>query len=124
MTDFPPADPAAPYHINTVDGALVVQPRGPMDAASVPLMRPLLKAVVDDGKHPTILDFSEVDFLDSSGIGAIVYLYKRLRAQGRGFAVAALQGQPQHLVEMLRIGRALPLHVSVAKAATALGAVP
>lgn len=53
------------------------------------------------------LDFTEVPFMDSSGIGAIVYLYKRLTAEGRTMEIVGAAGQPRELLKTLRIDRSI-----------------
>jgi anti-anti-sigma factor len=53
----------------------------------------------------------QVSFLDSSGVGVIVFLYKRLKAQNRGFEIDGARGQPQELMELLRIDKVIPVGV-------------
>ena len=55
------------------------------------------------------LDLSEVDFLDSSGVGAIVFLYKRLSARKIGLTLVGAEGQPARLLEFLRVPRVIPM---------------
>jgi anti-anti-sigma factor len=52
--------------------------------------------------RPLLLDFDAVDFLDSTGIGELVLLGKRLRACGSRFSIAGL---PQHLMNLIRMMR-------------------
>ncbi len=41
----------------------------------------------------------------SSGVGALVFLYKRLVAQERDMVLIGLQGQPRDMLRLLRIDR-------------------
>ncbi len=59
--------------------------------------------------HRVVLDLSAVDLLDSSGIGAIVYLFKRIRASGGELALLGVCGQPKKLLKMLRVHHAIPV---------------
>ncbi|MFG1427261.1 STAS domain-containing protein [Roseixanthobacter glucoisosaccharinicivorans] len=73
-----------------------------MDAASMAKLKPVfeeLGAATDD----VTLDLSAVDFIDSSGIGGIVYLYKRLRIAGRTLRLRGASGQPRRLINHLRL---------------------
>ncbi|UTV26737.1 STAS domain-containing protein [Photobacterium atrarenae] len=56
-----------------------------------------------------IIDLTHVSFIDSCGIGAIVFLYKRLKSRGRSLRLLNVNGQPRQLINMLRIDKAIPL---------------
>jgi anti-anti-sigma factor len=55
-----------------------------------------------------ILDLSQVTFLDSSGVGAIVFMFKRLKQKEVDMCLSGAQGQVQELLELLRIYQAIP----------------
>lgn len=55
------------------------------------------------------LDLANVSFLDSSGIGAIVFLFKRVRAVEGKLHILNVRGQPLELMLLLRVGEAIPL---------------
>src|SRR5687767_15878768 len=56
--------------------------RGELDALSAPELRPVLDQVVEDQVRHVIVDLSELRLIDSSGVGALVSLYKRVRSYG------------------------------------------
>ncbi|NVD06706.1 STAS domain-containing protein [Vibrio sp. JPW-9-11-11] len=56
------------------------------------------------------IDFSQVQFLDSSGVGAIVYLYKRLVERQRTMRIENASGQPLEIINLLRINQAIPVN--------------
>ncbi len=97
-------------YINTLDGDLVVKLRGEMDAQGCTHIRTDLEQIVNSkNDNNIILDMSLVSFLDSSGIGVIVFLYKRLKVRGRQLKILNVNGQPQELIELLRIDTVIPL---------------
>ncbi len=53
------------------------------------------------------IDMSAVAQLDGSGLGALVFLYKRLRSQGHNVSVINVAGQPLSLLRTLGIARVL-----------------
>lgn len=81
---------------------------GPLDAAAAEDARRVFLEVLDAGTGEVGLDLSATDFLDSSGIGAIVFLYKRLVLQGRILTLHNLAGQPKDLIGLLRLDRTIP----------------
>ncbi|MDN3612905.1 MAG: STAS domain-containing protein [Vibrio gallaecicus] len=67
--------------------------------------------VISNDKHPEIeIDFSQVEFLDSSGVGAIVYMFKRLTERERNMRLENVKGQPLEIMNLLRIGHAIPVN--------------
>jgi anti-anti-sigma factor len=82
--------------------------QGSLDAASVTTLKDDFEALAGQGKD-VILDMSNTDFLDSSGVGAIVFLYKRLTASGRRLELQGVDGQPLRLLEFLRVTSVVPV---------------
>jgi anti-sigma B factor antagonist len=95
-----------------LNDALVVTLEDALDAKAVHELRPCFEELADSGKQ-VVLDLSEVNFIDSSGIGAIVFLYKRLLVCGLSVNVVGLRAQPQELFLMLRIQQSILCHASL-----------
>lgn len=64
----------------------------------------------NDGHQEVEIDLEQVRFMDSSGIGAIVYLYKRLVERERKMRLENVTGQPLQIIKLLRIGQAIPVN--------------
>jgi anti-sigma B factor antagonist len=83
----------------------VLRISGSLDALSTPELRPTIDALVAE-KRPTItVDLSDLRLIDSSGVGAIVSLYKRMRALGAKVEVVGLKDQPLAIFRLLRLDR-------------------
>ena len=54
-------------------------------------------------------------FIDSSGIGAIVFLFKRLAARRARLVVTGLGGQPLQMFKLLRLDRSIPTEPAAAE---------
>ena len=91
-------------------GDLVIELHGEFDALGSNEIRPTFDKVLHekDPEH-VFLDIHNVSFIDSSGVGAIVYLYKRLKENSRKLRISGAHGQPRELLELLRIHKAIPL---------------
>ncbi|MEW5009002.1 MAG: STAS domain-containing protein [Cycloclasticus sp.] len=97
-------------YTDTNTGELLITLEGEMDAWGCSSIRGYLDDVITTGSDQNvILNFNHVSFLDSSGIGVIVFLYKRLKATGRNLKISNVQGQPQELMTLLRIDTAIPV---------------
>jgi anti-anti-sigma factor len=96
-------------NIETTNSNVIIQLSGEMDALGCSKIRPNLEALSKQAYPHTVLDIEQVSFIDSSGIGAIVFLFKRLKEQGRTMEIVGVQGQPQELMKLLRIDAAITL---------------
>ncbi len=81
---------------------------GSLDALAVEIMRPRFDHLIDEQQN-VVLDFSQVNFIDSSGIGAIVYLFKRLKAGNKRLTIQGAKGQPLELFRHLRIDKSISI---------------
>jgi anti-sigma B factor antagonist len=87
----------------------VLHVRGELDALSCGDLRPVLDAVVEQGNHSVTVDLSELRLIDSSGVGAMVSLYKRVRANGGEVRFVGVTAQPLVIFKLLRLDRAFAL---------------
>ncbi len=83
----------------------VLRIEGALDAVTAPELRPTLDALVAERRRRVVVDLSALRLIDSSGVGAIVSLYKRVRANGGGLSVIGLRDQPLAIFRLLRLDR-------------------
>ncbi len=84
---------------------MVLRIEGELDALSAPELRPEIDALVGEGPAKITVDLAALRMIDSSGVGAIVSLFKRVRAQGGDVIVSGLSGQPLAIFQLLRLDR-------------------
>jgi len=88
---------------------LIIKLSGEMDAQGCSKIRPDLEQITLLQQPHIIIDINLVSFIDSSGIGAIVFLFKRLKEQNRSMQIIGVQGQPKELMQLLRMDSAINL---------------
>ncbi len=71
------------------DGCLVFHFTGQLDAYSEKQFMEYVADVLKANKLPAVLDLSKIDFLDSSGLGALVQLAKQCTDAKRSFLLVA-----------------------------------
>jgi anti-sigma B factor antagonist len=76
---------------------------GELDALTAADLRPALDALVAERPREVTVDLSELRLIDSSGVGALVSLYKRVRAQGGDVRFVGLVDQPLAIFKLLRL---------------------
>jgi anti-anti-sigma factor len=83
-----------------------------LDAFSEPTFRKVLGKYVEEGPANIILDLSQIDFVDSSGLGALVQLVKK--AQGaEGSVQVVTNPRVTQTVKLVRLEKFLSLQPSV-----------
>jgi anti-anti-sigma factor len=90
----------------------VVSVSGDFDVNTVGDVKELFEALAVQGSD-VIVDLTDVRFIDSSGIGAIVFLYKRLVAQQKNMALGGVKGQPKELLDILKISQTIDVFITL-----------
>ncbi len=90
----------------TVEGTLSAEVGvARLDAASSRDFKKEMESLWGDNVTAVELDFSKVDFIDSSGVGALLGVYKRL-PQGTGSVkLTKVKAPVQSVIELLRLHR-------------------
>jgi len=83
--------------------ATTLQVRGELDALSAPELRPILDQLAAERRSDITVDLSGLRLIDSSGVGALVSLYKRVRATGGLVTFTHVAGQPLVIFKLLRL---------------------
>lgn len=90
-----------PFTLEVDTAACVVSLSGELDlGAADTLIATAESLLVSHDGRPLVLDMTDVDFLDSTGIGAIVQLRNEALVGGGTFKLIGLRGQPQRVVEL------------------------
>jgi anti-sigma B factor antagonist len=87
----------------------IVRIEGTLDAVSATELRPVVDALVAEQRQSVLLELSGLRLIDSSGVGVIVSLFKRIRAQGGEVKITGLRDQPKAIFKLLRLDRVFPL---------------
>jgi anti-sigma B factor antagonist len=114
-------------HTRLDEGAkTILQVRGELDALSATELRPALDKIIADGRRDVQVDLSGLRLIDSSGVGALVSLYKRVRALGGDVEFIGVTGQPLVVFKLLRLDVVfeLPVEAPLLQEAEAAAANP
>ncbi len=95
-----------------INNDFVIKLHDEFDAELVKSMRDELEALSELTTN-IVVDLNDVRFIDSSGIGAIVFLYKRMLAKGLNLSVVGLGIQPAELFEMLMLDKTINCYESI-----------
>ncbi len=100
--------------------AQLLELTGELDAASAPALRERLAEVATRGKGPLVIDLSELNFIDSTGLSVLINAKRRLSRRGRGFALVCPAGHVRRILEVTQLLDTLDCHASREEALGAL----
>ena len=92
---------------NLDSGALRIAIEGELDAVTVGDVRKEVDRICELRPKRVEVDLSKLRMVDSSGVGAIVSLYKRVRAQDGVVVIMGLRDQPLAIFRLLRLDRVM-----------------
>ena len=104
--------------ITRAEGYRVLHLRGDLDSSTVAAFR---EAIAQAGPETAaVIEMSDVPFLDSAGIGALIGGIRRLRELGGDVAVASPRPALKRVLHMTGFDRIVPVTDSVEQAADAM----
>ena len=99
---------------------LIVKLSGDIDLQHSPKLRQLLQAKVSARVPLLLLDFTEVAYIDSSGLATLVEYYKNSRGYSGRLAVAGLSNRVRSIFDLVRLSEIFGVYPSMADAEAAL----
>ena len=99
-------------------GTAVVRLDGRLDLVSAGEAKQGMVDAVESGQRRLVVDMANVDFVDSSGLGAIVGVLKAARQAGGDLRIARPTEQLRSILELTMLDRVLRPYESVEEALT------
>ncbi len=90
-------------------GVTVFSLKGNLDALTAPTLKKEIESLLAARKINVVFDLSGLELIDSSGVGAIVSLFKRVRTLQGDVKIARLAGQPAEIFKLLRLDKAFEI---------------
>ncbi len=111
-------------HVRTTDdGTQVFELEGSLDIATSPAVRAALVDAAERGKHELIVDLTRVDFLDSTGLGALIGSQRRAKENGGQVKLVTGEGQILRLLRITGLLSVFGVYHSFADAVAGTGRV-
>ena len=83
--------------------------RGSLDINSAPALAEEIDNIIATRPPKVIVDLSGLDLIDSSGVAALVKLYKGVRGTGGAVAIQGARDQPLAIFKLLRMDKVFNL---------------
>ena len=102
------------------DGLHIVAISGEIDLHRSPELRALLDAHAKAKRKALLVDFTEVSYIDSSGLATLIeYVQKAFKYRGL-FALGGVSVRLRTVFDLARLGEVFPIHASVEEAKAVL----
>jgi anti-sigma B factor antagonist len=93
--------------------AIVYRLQGSLDIATAPSLRAALIEAADEGKHDILVDLSHLEFLDSTGLGALIGAHRRALEHGGRVRLVVGDGTIQRLLTITGLMRVFAVYASL-----------
>ncbi len=97
------------FSVETNGAVTVVAVQGTLDINSAAAFAERIDLLVANRPQQVKVDLSGLDLIDSSGVAALVKLYKGVRNGGGQFSVAGARDQPLAIFKLLRMDKVFNL---------------
>lgn len=96
--------------------ALVFSLRGTLDVTTSPSIRAALIEAAENGKHEIIVDLSQVEFLDSTGLGALIGAHRRALEKNGRVRLVCTDGPIQRLLNITGLMKSFAVYSTLQSA--------
>lgn len=90
----------------------VIRPEGRLTAPTVPLLRAAIDDLVAAGSTHIVIDLSGTEFIDSSGLGALIGGLKVARLAGGDLRISGVTGSVRRVLKLTNLDRVLTAYAS------------
>lgn len=98
--------------IRTESDVTIIKPSGRMDFNALMEFSALLNQTLQGGARKMLLDFSDLDYLSSSGIRTMVECQKQVDAQKGTLAFCSLNSQIKELFQVVQLDKVFKIYPS------------
>ena len=102
------------------NGVRVVAVRGELDIATSPQVRALLADLAKDEDQPLVIDLTRCDFIDSTGLAALLHGAKPAQNGESRVAIVSPPGDVRRMLELTAIDQSIPVFGDLERAAAAV----
>lgn len=99
----------APFDVQKLDGVTQLTIRGSLDINTAPALAEEIDRIVSTRPPKVNVDLTSLDLIDSSGVAALVKLYKAIRGNGGEITISGARDQPLAIFKLLRMDKVFNL---------------
>lgn len=97
------------FDVQRSEKATTLAIRGSLDINTAPQLSDEIDKIIGTKAKTVIVDLSGLDLIDSSGVAALVKLYKGVRGGGGVITISGARDQPLAIFKLLRMDKVFNL---------------
>ena len=101
--------PSPAFDVQRSNNATTLAIRGSLDINTAPQLGDEVDRIISEKPSSVVVDLSGLDLIDSSGVAALVKLYKGVRASGGAVTISGARDQPLAIFKLLRMDKVFNL---------------
>jgi anti-sigma B factor antagonist len=98
-----------PFDVQRANNETRLILRGSLDINSAPVLAEEIDRIIASKPGKVAVDLTSLDLIDSSGVAALVKLYKGIRHVGGQVAIVGARDQPLAIFKLLRMDKVFNL---------------
>ena len=98
-----------PYEVDRTPHGTTLMVRGSLDINTAPALAEEIDRIVGDRPAKVTVDLGGLDLIDSSGVAALVKLYKAIRGVGSTIRLINARDQPLAIFKLLKMDKVFGL---------------
>jgi len=115
----------APFEVRAGEverGVRTISVSGELDLSTAPDLEGPLQEALDSGEGSVLIDLSQCEFIDSTGIALIVRAWQQLDSgeNGRALVICSQNDQVRRVLEITGLELSIPVHTTKDEALAAL----
>jgi anti-sigma B factor antagonist len=88
----------------------IVEPIGILDSSKAEEFRQSVDVLLQEGAQVILVDLKNITFIDSSGLGTLVVLLKKIRGLNRRLYICSINDQVRMLFELTSMDRVFDIY--------------
>jgi anti-sigma B factor antagonist len=96
---------STPFDVQSTNNETRLTLRGSLDINSAPVLSEAIDRIIAAKPGKVAVDLASLDLIDSSGVAALVKLYKGIRHAGGEISIQGARDQPLAIFKLLRMDK-------------------
>ncbi len=88
----------------------VIEPIGILDSTKAEEFRQSVEDLLQNGAETILVDLKDITFIDSSGLGTLVVMLKKIRGLNRSLCLCSINDQVRMLFELTSMDRVFEIY--------------
>ncbi|MBA3392948.1 MAG: STAS domain-containing protein [Deltaproteobacteria bacterium] len=98
-----------PFEVQQTANETRLAVRGSLDINTAPALAEEIDRIIAGRPSKVVVDLGSLDLIDSSGVAALVKLYKGVRGMGGAVSITGARDQPLAIFKLLRMDKVFNL---------------